>query len=150
MESQTPREILTFSAALRLPSSVSPAQRAKLVAKLIRLLRLERAADTIVGDPSRGGGISGGERKRTNVGGELVTNPSVIFLDEPTSGLDAFTSLKVMGMLKVTARQRPRTQRLNISAIHNQVLCFCSGARAARTHSDMHYPPARFRNLRFV
>ena len=99
MESQTPREILSFSAALRLPSSVSSSQRAKLVAELIRLLHLERAADTIVGDPSRGG-LSGGERKRTNVGGELVTNPSVVFLDEPTSGLDAFTSFKVMAMLK--------------------------------------------------
>lgn len=45
-------------------------------------------------------GISGGERKRTNIGIELITDPSVVFLDEPTTGLDTFTALKLMKLLK--------------------------------------------------
>ena len=45
-------------------------------------------------------GVSGGEKKRTNIGMELVTDPSVLFLDEPTTGLDAATALRVMNVLR--------------------------------------------------
>jgi ABC-type dipeptide/oligopeptide/nickel transport system ATPase subunit len=44
-------------------------------------------------------GISGGERKRTNIGMELITSPPVLFLDEPTTGLDASTAIAVMTIL---------------------------------------------------
>jgi len=37
-------------------------------------------------------GVSGGERKRTSIGVELITNPHMVFLDEPTTGLDSFTA----------------------------------------------------------
>ena len=44
-------------------------------------------------------GISGGERKRTSIGMELITSPDVLFLDEPTTGLDASTASSVMELL---------------------------------------------------
>ena len=44
-------------------------------------------------------GVSGGERKRCNIGMELIISPSVLFLDEPTTGLDASTANAVMMLL---------------------------------------------------
>ena len=44
--------------------------------------------------------MSGGERKRTNIGMELIIEPQVLFLDEPTTGLDAHTAVSVMQILK--------------------------------------------------
>ena len=45
-------------------------------------------------------GVSGGERKRTNIGMELIIEPQVLFLDEPTTGLDAYTAVSVVQLLK--------------------------------------------------
>ena len=41
-------------------------------------------------------GISGGHRKRVNIGLEIVVDPAVIFLGEPTNGLAATSSRLMM------------------------------------------------------
>ena len=48
-------------------------------------------------------GVSGGEKKRTSVGVELLINPSMIFLDEPTTGLDSTTALNLIRFLNKLA-----------------------------------------------
>jgi len=66
---------------------------------LLEELLLDQCADTYVGG-ERMSGISGGEKKRTSVGAELVTDPNCLFLDEPTSGLDSFAAHTVISILK--------------------------------------------------
>ncbi|RIB11564.1 hypothetical protein C2G38_2250070 [Gigaspora rosea] len=61
-------------------------------------------------------GISGGERKRVNIGMELVAEPSVLFLDEPTSGLDSNMSLEICSMLKYIAEKQNITV---VAVIHS-------------------------------
>jgi ABC-type multidrug transport system ATPase subunit len=43
--------------------------------------------------------LSGGERKRLNIGLELLSNAEMYFLDEPTSGLSSKDSEKIMEIL---------------------------------------------------
>jgi ABC-type multidrug transport system ATPase subunit len=59
---------------------------------LIEELGLTNQADTLIGSVFKKT-ISGGERKRTAIGVELITDPSLVLLDEPTSGLDSFKAL---------------------------------------------------------
>ncbi|KAG2462984.1 ABCG2 protein, partial [Polypterus senegalus] len=107
MGTLTVRENLLFSAALRLPSSISFTEKQERVSNVITELGLTRVADSKLGTELIRG-VSGGERKRTNIGMELITEPPVLFLDEPTTGLDASTAKAVLALLKRLA-QRGRT-----------------------------------------
>ncbi|GMH47425.1 hypothetical protein TrVE_jg4854 [Triparma verrucosa] len=95
----TPREALTFSASLRLGGGATRPQIDKLVSDMLEELGLSECADRMVGGELIKG-ISGGERKRTSVGVELVTDPSLVFLDEPTSGLDSYSAHQLVLLLK--------------------------------------------------
>ncbi|XP_066549501.1 broad substrate specificity ATP-binding cassette transporter ABCG2 isoform X2 [Amia ocellicauda] len=104
MGNLTVRENLLFSAALRLPTSISFEDKEERVANVISELGLTRVADSRVGTELIRG-VSGGERKRTSIGMELITEPPVLFLDEPTTGLDASTSSAVLILLKRLSRR---------------------------------------------
>jgi ATP-binding cassette subfamily G (WHITE) protein 2 len=82
----TVRENLTFSANVRLSASVSMEERQERVHRIITELGLEACADTRIGTEFLRG-VSGGERKRTCIGMELVLSPKILFLDEPTTGI---------------------------------------------------------------
>jgi ATP-binding cassette subfamily G (WHITE) protein 2 len=49
-------------------------------------------------------GLSGGEKKRTAIGVEIITDPKVLFCDEPTSGLDSFTAKRIVRLLNRLAK----------------------------------------------
>ncbi|XP_068127210.1 broad substrate specificity ATP-binding cassette transporter ABCG2-like isoform X1 [Hyperolius riggenbachi] len=104
MGTLTVRENLQFSAALRLPKTLRQREKDERIDQIIKELGLTKVADAKVGTVFIRG-VSGGERKRTNIGMELITDPGVLFLDEPTTGLDASTANAVLLLLKRMARQ---------------------------------------------
>jgi ABC-type multidrug transport system ATPase subunit len=59
--------------------------------------------------------LSGGERKRTSIGVELVSDPSLVMLDEPTSGLDSFKARSICRLLHDLARKKGKCI---VSTIH--------------------------------
>eukprot|EP00761_Pharyngomonas_kirbyi_P004435 gb/GECH01004440.1/.p1 GENE.gb/GECH01004440.1/~~gb/GECH01004440.1/.p1 ORF type:complete len:738 (+),score=196.21 gb/GECH01004440.1/:1-2214(+) len=133
----TVRETLQYSALMRLnPKDYTYKQKMERVEKVIRQLGLSKVAKTKVGIPGLVRGVSGGERKRVNIGVELITNPSVLFLDEPTSGLDAKTAFDVMKTITKLSKQgrtvictihQPRS---NIFDLFDQ-LCVLANGRTA-------------------
>lgn len=87
------RECLEFAAKLKLHGTEDA--KMKRVNDLINELRLTKCENTKIGGPLIKG-VSGGERKRTSIGVELITDPNLIFLDEPTTGLDSFTATSII------------------------------------------------------
>ena len=87
-------ENLFYHALLRLTRSSPRPAKVRHVMHVLKVLRIEHIRDSLVGDASRRG-ISGGQKKRVNIGMELVAMPAVCFMDEPTSGLDGSATLQL-------------------------------------------------------
>ena len=94
----TVRDQFTYTALLRLPSTMSTEEKIAEVDHIISLLRLHKVAASPIKM------LSGGEKKRVNIGTELLTKPSIILLDEPTSGLDSTTAVSLLQLLHRLAR----------------------------------------------
>lgn len=92
----TVREALDFSARLKL--KLDAEERSARVIEILNELGLTKCQHTQIGSELRKT-ISGGERKRTSIGVELITDPSLLVLDEPTSGLDSFKATGIVQTL---------------------------------------------------
>eukprot|EP00798_Chlamydomonas_sp_ICE-L_P023819 gene23819-9382_t len=128
------RECLQYTAKLRLPRSMTTAEKMARVEDTMQVMGLVAAAepntmarveDTIqelglmvAADTKIGNwlikGISGGQKRRVAIGCELVTHPNLMFLDEPTSGLDAAAAFYVMS----TIARLAKSGRTILSVIH--------------------------------
>eukprot|EP00842_Homolaphlyctis_polyrhiza_P003323 jgi/Hompol1/3992/HPOL_000688-RA len=117
----TVEETLSYAARLRLPSSMSKAEKAARVSEVIASLGLTGCRNTRIGSQDARG-ISGGERKRVSIGIELVANPRILFLDEPTSGLDAFNALNVIATIKDLAVKQNKIVLMTIHQPRTDIL----------------------------
>lgn len=99
----TVAESLAYSGRLRFPPDTSPAEVRAEVDRVLVELGIEHIRDSRIGDAARRG-ISGGQRKRANLGQELLTRSTrVLFLDEPTSGLDPRAAQDIVRLVRQLA-----------------------------------------------
>lgn len=95
----TVADVLRYAAHLRLPPDTGRDEVERLVDDTLKELKLTHRKRAIVST------LSGGERKRVNIGVELLTKPSLLFLDEPTTGLDPLAILKFVELMQQLAHE---------------------------------------------
>ncbi|KAM5584633.1 ABC transporter G family member 15 [Rosa sericea] len=109
----TVRETITYSAHLRLPTSLTKQEVNDIVDATITDMGLQDCAHRLIGNWHLRG-ISGGEKKRLSIALEILTKPRLLFLDEPTSGLDSAAAFFIVQTLRYIAKDG----RTVISSIH--------------------------------
>ncbi|KAF6167787.1 hypothetical protein GIB67_027565 [Kingdonia uniflora] len=116
----TVEENLWFSARCRLSADMSKPDKVLVVERVIESLGLQTIRDSLVGTVEKRG-ISGGQRKRVNVGLEMVMEPSLLILDEPTSGLDSSSSQLLLRALRREALEGVNISKGGLTVYHGSV-----------------------------
>lgn len=141
----TVRETLEYSAQLVLQQ---PEYAQERIDELITAFGLEKCQNTLIGGKFCKG-ISGGEKKRTNICNELLSDPPVLFLDEPTSGLDSFTSEIVIAELKRLAKEQNKTIIFTIHQPNSQIFSMMDKLILLKEGNMVFYGKAEMAALHF-
>ncbi len=91
---------LSDAATLRLPSSVSAAERKKRVKEVLEQFGLLAVKANLVQK------LSGGQRKRLSIAMEFISDPTLFILDEPDSGLDGVVARALFEKLRAIADEK--------------------------------------------
>jgi ABC-type multidrug transport system ATPase subunit len=92
----TVEKALFYSTLLRVPDMKKDAIY-KRIYSILEQLEIEKRAQAKIKV------LSGGERKRVNIGVELISDPMLLYMDEPTSGLDYGSIIKIMDLCRELA-----------------------------------------------
>jgi ABC-type multidrug transport system ATPase subunit/pSer/pThr/pTyr-binding forkhead associated (FHA) protein len=101
----TAQTALGYQAELRFPPDTGADERNQRVGEVLDELSMTRHKDTRIDR------LSGGQKKRVNIGLELLTRPTLLFLDEPTSPLDPHLKRQMFEQMRHMADpQSPKGQ----------------------------------------
>lgn len=103
-EHLTIAENLNFAAAIRSPH-LSTRDRDRRIDSKLAELGLSERRDSVVGSPIKKI-LSGGERKRLNIGLDMIGGADVFLFDEPTSGLSSKDAEHVMEIIRAMAHNK--------------------------------------------
>lgn len=88
---------ISDAAEMRLPTSVSRAERSRKVSEVMDVLGLEASKEGLVEKKS------GGQLRRISIAMELASDPELFVLDEPDSGLDGVIARELFEELREIA-----------------------------------------------
>ena len=100
----TVEENLTYAAAIRSPHLSFNDRERRVDSRLVELGLAERR-DVIVGSAEKKT-LSGGERKRLNIGLDMISSADIFLFDEPTSGLSSKDSEHVIEIIRGIAHNK--------------------------------------------
>ena len=100
----TIEENMSFAAAIRSPH-LSRRDRARRIEGKLTELGLVERRDNVVGSAIKKT-LSGGERKRLNIGLDMISSADVYLFDEPTSGLSSKDSEHVIEIIRSMAHNK--------------------------------------------
>ena len=103
-EQLTIEENLRFAAAIRAPHLSRRERQRRIDSKLAELGLNERRKEVVGGTSKKV--LSGGERKRLNIGLDMVSTADVYLFDEPTSGLSSKDSEHVIEIIRGMAHNK--------------------------------------------
>ncbi len=99
----TVEQELTHAARLRLPCDMTKAEIKECVDNTLRQLGIEGKRNTKISK------CSGGEKRRVNIGIELVADRQLLCLDEPDAGLDPKNKKNLFKLLRSLAHDEGKT-----------------------------------------
>ena len=124
----TVRDHLVFAASVKMGRHHQQHAVNERVNEVIELLNLQTCADTPLLL------VSGGERKRTSIGMEIIPKTSLLLVDEGTSGLDSASAATLMSTVKSIARAQhiPAVVAIHqpstpVFMLFDKVLLLCDG-----------------------
>ncbi|XP_021018559.1 ATP-binding cassette sub-family G member 3 isoform X2 [Mus caroli] len=130
----TVRDNLEFSAALRLPVTITRDEKRRRINEVLELLHLNKEQNIKPRSKEL--------RKRTSIAMELVTEHPILFLDDPTTGLDLRTTTDVILVLRRMSK-KGRTIIFSINQPQYSIFRFFDSLTLVASGKVMFHGPAQ-------